>query len=156
MPTPILITATSHDRTAAMKKIPVAQNDIPKTANNYTIWAVQISENTIKIKERGSSFPATREQHSLKARLLICLYRPILVANGTPSNHEAALRSVFSPLTLNSLVIKRQKCIFGQTSMTFLRHKISSAGTKAVPESLGCNRLSATKGKKSLYTFWEW
>ncbi|OIT35255.1 putative mitochondrial protein, partial [Nicotiana attenuata] len=50
--------------------------------------------------------------------------------------HLAHLRSVFDSLRSNALVVKRSKCQFGQSSISYLGHILSSDGLQVDPEKI--------------------
>ena len=70
----------------------------------------------------------------------------ILVASPNPDKHLQDLRAVLQRLTSNGLSINRDKCRFGQTSVTFLGHQVSGCllYTSPSPRDLSTSRMPSS------------
>lgn len=69
-------------------------------------------------------------------QFVLVFFDDILVYSQSWDAHLAHLGSVFDILRQNSLVVKRSKCHFGQTSIAYLGHILSVEGLQVDPEKI--------------------
>ena len=62
----------------------------------------------------------------------------ILVASRNQEEHAGHLRQTFQVLAENDLVINRDKCVFGKTTLEFLGHTISKNGMAPPADRVDC------------------
>ncbi|GBN94563.1 Transposon Ty3-I Gag-Pol polyprotein [Araneus ventricosus] len=60
----------------------------------------------------------------------------ILVASPDEDSHKRDLESLFQCLSKNGIVINPDKCVYGQTQLSYLGFHISAAGLKPLPEKV--------------------
>ncbi|GBN65692.1 Retrovirus-related Pol polyprotein from transposon opus [Araneus ventricosus] len=60
----------------------------------------------------------------------------ILVASPDEDSHKRDLESLFQCLSKNGIVINPDKCVYGQTHLSYLGFHISAAGLKPLPEKV--------------------
>ena len=66
-------------------------------------------------------------------RFVLVFFDDILIYSKTWADHLRHLRAVLSELRRHQLFVKRSKCAFGVSSVTYLRHVISEAGMAMDP-----------------------
>ncbi|GBM96315.1 Transposon Tf2-9 polyprotein [Araneus ventricosus] len=64
------------------------------------------------------------------------LHDDILVASPDEDSQKRDLESLFQCLSKNGIVINPDKCVYGQTKLSYLRFHISAAGLKPLPEKV--------------------
>ncbi|GBO46044.1 Retrovirus-related Pol polyprotein from transposon opus [Araneus ventricosus] len=60
----------------------------------------------------------------------------VLVASPDEDSHKRDLESLFQCLSKNGIVINPDKCVYGQTRLSYLGFHISAAGLKPLPEKV--------------------
>ena len=78
----------------------------------------------------------------------------MLVASETHREHREHLHSVLKLLHKNGLVIRRDKCVFGASTVEFLGHDISGASIQPLPSKVDAvNRFPRPTTVKQLQEF---
>ena len=115
-------------------------NDIPKTAVCTPFGSFEFLMMPFGLKNSGASFQ--RLMHEILGDLpfIFCYIDDILVGSRNPEEHEQQLRRLFSVLWENHLVINPEKCTFGQPTVSFLGHSVSSAGIAPLPGHVTARR----------------
>ncbi|GFS03047.1 Pol polyprotein [Elysia marginata] len=135
-------------------QIPVAEEDIPKTAIITPFGLYEYLKMYFGLKNAAQAFQ--RLMGGILHDLNCCFVYldDILIASSSPKEHEADLRSVFHLLATNCLVINTQTCIFGQATMTFLGHKVTPNGITPIPKKVkAITEFPKPNDKKALQRF---
>ncbi|GFR94628.1 Pol polyprotein, partial [Elysia marginata] len=135
-------------------QIPVAEEDIPKTAIITPFGLYEYLKMPFGLKNAAQAFQRLMDGILHDLNCCFVYLDDILIASSSPKEHEADLRSVFHLLATNGLVINTQKCIFGQATMTFLNHKVTPKGITPVPEKVkAITEFPKPNDKKALQRF---
>ena len=135
-------------------QIPVAEEDIPKTAIITPFGLYEYLKMPFGLKNAAQAFQRLMDGILYDLNCCFVYLDDILIASSSPKEHEADLRSVFHLLATNGLVINTLKCIFRQATVTFLGHKITPKGITPLPEKVkAITEFPKPNGKKALQRF---
>jgi hypothetical protein len=85
--------------------------------------------------------------HAFICRFILVFFDDILIYSSTWAEHLHHVKIVFDQIRRHVLFVKRSKCIFGSTTVSYLDHIISSNGVAMDPE-----KVSAVDSWQSLKT----
>ena len=135
-------------------QIPVATEDIPKTAIITPFGLFEFLRMPLGLKNAAQAFQRLMDTVCHGLEFAFVYIDDILVASKDIETHKQHLRLLFQRLQQHGLVINVSKCQFGRDSLDFLGHRITPAGIMPLPEKVDAiTQLGQPTTVKGLHEF---
>jgi hypothetical protein len=119
---------TKLDLQKGYYQVPVAEEDVPKTAVITPFGLFEFLRMPFGLKNAGMTFQRMMDRLFFDVPCVFIYLDDLLVASSSVEEHRLHLRSVLQKLQDNGLVLNVEKCVWGQSSLEFLGHQFSAAG----------------------------
>lgn len=117
-------------------QIPIAKEDIPKTAVITPFRLFEYLRMSFGLKNTAQAFQRLMDTVCRDLDHVYVYLDDILIASQDPVEHMADLRAVCERLSKYGLIVNTDKCLFGQQEIDFLGHHISKHGITPLPSKV--------------------
>lgn len=117
-------------------QVPVRAPDIPKTAVTTPFGLFEFLRMPFGLKNAAQSFQRLMDSVLRDLPFIFVYLDDILIASATREEHLEHLRVLFTRLSQHGLIINPAKCLFGQSSIDFLGHRVNKDGAVPLPSKV--------------------